>query len=92
MDGAQSPDSESTKELAASTTGIQVENMINDDSDHDVPSLSPEVAGVPVPAHGPGVRPGEDQLVTGSAPRLHLLCVMSLTEHLVLVHAVGQVH
>ena len=35
MDGARSPDSESTKALAASTTGIQVENMINDDSDPD---------------------------------------------------------
>ena len=62
------------------------------DNDHDVLYLSPEVAGVPVPAHGPGVRPGEDQLVAGPAPRLHLLGVMSLTEHLVLVHAVGQVH
>ena len=68
------------------------DNNDRDDSDHDVPSLSPEVAGVPVPAHGPGVRPGEDQLVTGPAPRLHLLGIMSLTEHLVLVHAVGQVH
>ena len=65
----------------------------DDSDDHDsVPCLSPEVAGVPVPAHGPGVSPGEDQLIAGPAPGLHLLGVMSLTEHLVLVHTVGQVH
>ena len=35
-----------------------------------------EVVVVPVPAHGPGVAPGEDELVTGPAPGLHLLSVV----------------
>ena len=35
-----------------------------------------EVVVVPVPAHGPGVAARENQLVTGPAPGLHLLCVM----------------
>ena len=35
-----------------------------------------EVVAVPVPAHGPGVAPGEDELVTGPAPGLHLLGVV----------------
>ena len=61
--------------------------MIDDDV-----LLSPEVASVPVPPHGPGVRPREDELITSAAPGLHLLRIVSLTVHLVLVHAVGQVH
>ena len=35
-----------------------------------------EVVVVPVPAHGPGVAPGEYELVTGPAPGLHLLSVV----------------
>ena len=35
-----------------------------------------EVVVVPVPAHGPGVAAGENQLVAGPAPGLHLLSVM----------------
>ena len=35
-----------------------------------------EVVVVPVPAHGPGVAPGENQLVAGPTPGLHLLSVM----------------
>ena len=66
-----------------------------------------EVVGVPVPAHGPGVRPGEDQLVAGPAARLHLLRVvpglgfsrvkrglrgLPFTVDLVLIYTVGEVH
>ena len=35
-----------------------------------------EVVRVPVSVHGPGVRPGKDELVTGGTPRLHLLRVV----------------
>ena len=35
-----------------------------------------EMVAVPVPSHGPGVGPGEDQLVAGAAARLHLFRVV----------------
>ena len=43
-----------------------------------------EVVVVPVPAHGPGVAAGEDELVTGPTAGLHLLSVVP--EH----HSQGQ--
>ena len=64
----------------------------HDTNDHDDVLLSPEVPSVPVPPHRPGVRPGKDELITGAAPWLHLLRIVSLTVHLILVNAVGQVH
>ena len=61
----------------------QCQQLQESEADNDQAKILPEVPGVPVPAHGPGVGAGEDELVAGPAPRLHLLCIVALAEDLV---------
>ena len=93
--------------VAGDAGGSEVSEDVLLSSQLGVTVPAAEVVGVPVPAHGPGVRPGKDQLVAGPAARLHLLRVvpglgfsrvkrglrgLPFTVDLVLIYTVGEVH